>query len=230
MLTAYSHAERCRLAMGKLLHTQSHIDQLVMGLMRGRMSRQALNEMIWIRSLVCNKMESNIPEKAIGDKMIISNDLKTVPVQLFFFFAVLTGMPTYKYPRTLVNQYFAVTANQITLFFFQSRISCPLTELFFFFSILWFFSSFSELLYVVTKPESSPWLKAYFHNFSVLFLYFYLLNVISHSLSFLRTLLSTLFAFSDSLPLFLYSFLYTHVWYWTPQSHVLCTWVKWGFL
>lgn len=67
---------------GEALPHTVNIDQLVMGLMRGRKSRQALNEIIWIMSLVCNKLESNIPEKAIGDKIIISNDLKTVPVRL----------------------------------------------------------------------------------------------------------------------------------------------------
>lgn len=47
-INAYSifPSEFCRLTMGKLLHTQSHFDRLVMGLMRGRMSRQAHNEII----------------------------------------------------------------------------------------------------------------------------------------------------------------------------------------
>lgn len=157
--------------------------------------------------------------------MIISNDLKTVPVQLVFLLFLQGCQPINTQERQSIN---ILLSQQIkSLYFSFSHVFLVLSQFFFFFQhFMIFFYSFSELLYVVTKPESSPWLKAYFHNFSVLFLYFYLLNVISHSLSFLRTLLSTRFALSDSLPLFLYSFLYTHVWYWTPQSHVLCTWVK----
>lgn len=117
-LNTYSiyHTELCRQVMGKLLYTQSHIDRTVV--------KVAINEIISILSLACNKIESNIPEKAILDRIIISSDLKYVTMQLFL--AVLTGAPTHKYTRMIANQYFV-----ITLFFFGLLTSCLSIELFF---------------------------------------------------------------------------------------------------